>query len=299
MKKSCAYYASMIFLASMAHASPSMYVFGDSLSDSGNVFAATGGLEPPAPYFQGRFSNGFNWADDFAAAEGYSATASLAGGTNFAYGGAEVDPLHATSHDLTPNIGAQIQQFAFQGRSISNADLFAVWGGGNDLLDTSTAPAVVADNVIIHLNTLYALGARNFLVLNLPSLGDTPAVIATGSLNRSLAEIATNAFNTKLALDVSTFASKPGAHVHYVDVYSLEKQVNANPAAYGFTDVQSDYLTSGSGDPNNYVFWDNLHPTAHTHQLIARAAVAAVPEPCTLVAGAGLLVAALKRRYRA
>ena len=35
-----------------------MYVFGDSLSDNGNVLALTGGLYPPAPYFQGQFSNG-------------------------------------------------------------------------------------------------------------------------------------------------------------------------------------------------------------------------------------------------
>jgi outer membrane lipase/esterase len=37
------------------------YSFGDSLSDSGNLFAATSALgagTPGAPYFQGRFSNG-------------------------------------------------------------------------------------------------------------------------------------------------------------------------------------------------------------------------------------------------
>jgi len=41
-------------------------VFGDSLSDSGNLFAATMGTTPPPPYYQGRFSNGPVWVEDLA-----------------------------------------------------------------------------------------------------------------------------------------------------------------------------------------------------------------------------------------
>lgn len=34
-----------------------LYVFGDSLSDTGNTYKATQGIIPPSPpYFQGRFS---------------------------------------------------------------------------------------------------------------------------------------------------------------------------------------------------------------------------------------------------
>ena len=43
-----------------------IYAFGDSLSDNGNVFAATGMGFPPAPYAQGRFSNGPVWAENLA-----------------------------------------------------------------------------------------------------------------------------------------------------------------------------------------------------------------------------------------
>jgi len=38
------------------------YVFGDSLSDVGNVYAASGGAEPASPYYAGEFSNGPIWA---------------------------------------------------------------------------------------------------------------------------------------------------------------------------------------------------------------------------------------------
>ena len=48
-----------------------IYVFGDSLSDSGRLFAAT--QIPPPPYYQGRFSNGPIWIDYLGALPGFSA----------------------------------------------------------------------------------------------------------------------------------------------------------------------------------------------------------------------------------
>ena len=53
-----------------AHAQPysGIVIFGDSLSDTGNVRAATGGAFPnlaEGPYFNGRFSNGPIWVDFF------------------------------------------------------------------------------------------------------------------------------------------------------------------------------------------------------------------------------------------
>ena len=41
-----------------------LFVFGDSLTDSGNAFFLTAGAIPAAPYVEGRFSNGNNFADD-------------------------------------------------------------------------------------------------------------------------------------------------------------------------------------------------------------------------------------------
>ena len=63
-----------------------LFVFGDSLSDSGNIFAATGGLIPASPpYFNGRFSNGPIWVEHLAPALGFV----FDGATDFAFGGAE------------------------------------------------------------------------------------------------------------------------------------------------------------------------------------------------------------------
>jgi phospholipase/lecithinase/hemolysin len=83
-----------------------LFSFGDSLSDTGNLFTRTGGLFPvrtvnnstqPA-YSPGRFSNGDIWVDYFSKQIGQQTptpVASLnpttipAGGVNFAFGGAQ------------------------------------------------------------------------------------------------------------------------------------------------------------------------------------------------------------------
>ncbi|MFN7177524.1 MAG: hypothetical protein ACK4MX_11630, partial [Thermaurantiacus sp.] len=84
--------ATLLTSAATAQALPStLYVFGDSLVDAGNVFITTGGVTPnPAQgYFEGRFTNGLDFTDILQQALTGAPTApSLAGGTNFAFGGA-------------------------------------------------------------------------------------------------------------------------------------------------------------------------------------------------------------------
>ena len=67
------------------------YAFGDRLSDVGNDDTATfGGLPIDLIYADGRFSKGKAWVQDLAAKPGRGAAkASLLGGNDFAYGGAE------------------------------------------------------------------------------------------------------------------------------------------------------------------------------------------------------------------
>ena len=114
-----------------------LIVFGDSYCDVGNLYLATGGAEPAAPYYNMRFSNGPLWVDHVAGFMGVPLTASLAGGTDYAFGGAWVtQPQSVTG---VPSVPQQVETYLIQhgGKADPNA-LYILEGGGNDILDTTT-----------------------------------------------------------------------------------------------------------------------------------------------------------------
>ncbi len=188
-----------------------MVVFGDSLSDTGNLKRRLL-IFPNSPYWLGRFANGPNWTDYLAERTGLAVQ-------NHAYGGAV-----AVKHEDVPaeNIVAAIQQgaqffltgsVANQVRDYRELDLrdevvkepaevvYVLWGGANDyiskepftgdistLLDDPGSDAgyhrIVQEAVASlenQVRLLYAAGARSFVVLNLPNLGKTPIVMQNQS----------------------------------------------------------------------------------------------------------------------
>src|ERR1700734_910207 len=138
-----------IMLALLALASPgalaatasyaALYVFGDSYCDVGNLFAATGGFEPAAPYYNGRFSNGPIWLDHVAGFLGVPFKASLLGGTDYAFGGAWVTAPQVIPGGTIPSVPQQVELYLSQhgGKADPNA-LYVLEGGGNDILGTTT-----------------------------------------------------------------------------------------------------------------------------------------------------------------
>lgn len=74
---------------------------------------------------------------------------------------------------------------------------------------------------------------------------------------------------------------------------------------YGFTNVTDpcfDQATSSvCANPNSYLFWDGVHPTAHGAEIIGDAfAQQVVPEPTTLtLVGLGVATLSAMRRRRA
>ncbi len=172
----------------------SLSIFGDSMTDTGNVFLATGGAVPTAPYFSGRFSDGPVWVETLAEQLGFpgASTASLAGGNNYAFGGARTGAAGA------PVPGLLAQSAGLWGPLHPLADptgLFVLVGGGNDMRDArsafqtdspadqagrqAAAEAAVA-NLLANLNFLASKGAKNALIGNLPDLGATPEAVGLG-----------------------------------------------------------------------------------------------------------------------
>jgi len=63
-----------------------------------------------------------------------------------------------------------------------------------------------------------------------------------------------------------------------IDIFSTFQNVAASPAAFGLSNV-TDACFDGSGvigNPDDFLFWDSVHPTAAGHRLIAAAVLDAI-----------------------
>jgi outer membrane lipase/esterase len=205
------------------------------------------------------------------------------------------------------DIGNQLKLFTATnlGSAPSNA-LYAIWGGANDILDSTpsnaaTAGKTAADDLYQYILTLSSEGAKNFLWLNLPNLGETPLGISLGVTDEAALNAETAQFNGELALDLTTLKGD-GINVIGVDINALFNNIIGSKATYGFTNVTTP-AQGTSGDPNDYLFWDTEHPTTAADTLISDAAYDAYMAPEPLSAGLsvfGLLavLAALKLRRK-
>jgi len=190
--------------------------FGDSLSDVGNTYLAAG-IPPSPPYYQGHYSNGPIWLEYLANSLGVPApTASLAGGTDYAWGGAETGS--GLSYEGTPNIGSQISTYLASNTPLST-QLITIWGGANDFLNGGvTNPAVPVANLISEISTLAAAGGKQFLVPNLPLLGDLPATNTLPQANRDALNFLTLTFDSMLYSQLNQLQGKLGITMHQVDI---------------------------------------------------------------------------------
>lgn len=275
-----------------------MFVFGDSLSDNGNVYDSTSGIIPAPPYADGRFSNGPVYADYMAGRLGLPLDNLLSGGTNYAFGGAGTDFSVPEVSGANP-LSVQNQVDLFQAQHLlTGADpgaLYVVYAGGNNLQrGIDAAAAAPADAAAIRqatareaaaditgmIDLLHRTGAQHFLVPNAVPLGAAPTNAAAGALATSFAI----EFNTQLAAGV---ASLSGPNVALFDTFGFTEGVFADPAAFGFADVSNPCLTDASylgggtvcSEPDLHLFWDDLHPTTAAHLTLADAMLGALEEP--------------------
>lgn len=288
-----------------------MFIFGDSLSDTGMVFAATGGTFPPSPpAFAGRFSDGPVWVEYLAAGLGHASasTAFAFGGHNFAIGGART----GADGSFGPGTGILGQLFGLYAPSFGAAAdpsaLYVVAAGGNDLRDAAATGNVAigssaAGNVLFAVQTLVGWGARHILVTNGPSVGLAPEVVNFDPVSGDPPRIVLNpnyvadaaaaqaAFNGTLGaglaliesatagLDITAF-DLAGA----LDAVGLDALLNSG-ATYGLTGTGGYCFIPGlfqTETCDKSVFWDNLHPTGAVHAIVGAAALRAVPEPDAL-----------------
>jgi phospholipase/lecithinase/hemolysin len=252
-----------------------VYVFGDSNVDNGNVFIATGGTIPPSPpYDMGRFSNGLLWVEVMADELGLPNPApSLAGGTNYAWGGATTGP--GLSPFGTPNLGMQIDSFLAAERLFHGDELIVLQAGNNDLnialLPSFTAyePEVIANNFKDHIKELAKAGGRHFLVLNVGASYRQPSLIGTPDEDRFRHEF--RSLNRLLKKTLKKLAKKLGVTIAMFDYHSLTEEIFADPASYGLMNIKDAFLSVG-GDPDQFFWWDDFHLSRVTHAIVGEAA---------------------------
>lgn len=302
----------------------SMVVFGDSLADSGNnalvLDQLAGGVRTPTPlagpaipsfpYASNRYSNGPVWVEYLASSLGLSAQPSLAGGTNFAFGGARTGPAGSGfPYSLTDQVGGFLQA---TGGSAPGQALYVVEGGGNDARDVLTTllsggdPTAqiqaYADNMALIVKLLALAGADQFLLWNIPDIGYIPAIRAMGPTATAVASLYTGLMNQALVQALGGLAPSIADGIHLFDAYAALQDIATNPAAFGFADANNACAADPLcvANPSGYFFWDGIHPTTAGHQLMASLALVELPEPGSAVLVAlglfGLLVSV--RRVR-
>jgi cholinesterase len=311
----CRHFLTVIFVlfsvAASIQAAPftAVVVYGDSLSDNGNVYGKVG-FPPDPPYFQGRRSDGEVAVEYLASALGVplvdnawlGATTGVGnygdGGTTTSFG-TLLSPLPPLPGMLTTFTATQ----GSLGPYISNG-LFVIWGGANDFLAPSpsdTTPAAIIARAVTNELTLVgtlrgmSVAANHILVPGMPDLGLTPYFQSFGPIIAGQASAITNAFNNALAANLP-------AGVLFYDTAGLVRSIVANPAAYGLTNVTDPCFngTSVCSHPDQYLFYDDFHPTTAVHAIIGEAfAETVVPEPSTiLLMSAGLALCGWRVRRK-
>jgi len=277
-------------LAASHPAFDAIYVFGDSYSDVGNVFLASNGTIPsPAEgYYQGRFSNGPIWIDHLAGTYGVTITPSLAGGTDYAFGGAEVTqpvPVPGSTQPI-PSIPEQVATYLSQHNFKADPKaLYIIVGGGNDILNATggspdTLGGEIAYGVLSSIALLQHAGARYFFVPRLFNIGLLPASQATG--NSAFALAATQSLNKDLDGGLFIESFLPNTHIYRSDTYSLLQAMLTDGGHYGFTDISHPCLNTAAtpptlcSSPYTNFFWDLDHPTIFGHAFLAVAAEQAI-----------------------
>jgi outer membrane lipase/esterase len=260
-----------------------LVVFGDSLSDTGNLFAVTGGLAPAAPFVNGRFSTGPVFVELLGFNLGrYAAGSPVTGSINYAFGGSRTDTLATPG----PGMRTQLAAYTAAGGRFGPNDLVSILGGANNIFQGLPAAGASANppqalqpialaaatDINAITNSVAAAGAGTILVTNLPKLSLTPQFRNTAAA--PLADFGVTTFNGALYTGLqATAAANPNTNIIYMDLFKIGDVIAGNPGQFGVTNVtdQCALATPRCGDPG-YFYVDGVHPTALGHRLIANLA---------------------------
>ncbi len=271
-----------------------LVVFGDSLSDTGNLAF----VDFPPPYFENRISDGPVSADFLALNVGSNADRSghlldQTGGFNFAVAGGNI--VGADREDLSSQVTAYLDRT--NGDADSDA-LYLIFIGGNDirgLRSIASLPSAessiseIVASLEVQIDRLVAAGARAFLVPNVANIGRLPETIEKETSIpgvRARSELHSRAYNSALASMLEKYKTDRDVSLVEFDLFGALETILDNPASFGFSTVDE-----GCFDPSELEielecalfgferrpFFDSLHPSSATNRIISAQLTADLP----------------------
>lgn len=253
-----------------------LIIFGDSLSDTGNLYRLTNRTWPIVPpYYRGQYCNGRNWVAKLASYKKY----------NYAYVGATTDSDFIQGYTkmdtvAVPGVRQQVAKYYNEKLKNKTVDLsrtlFIVWAGGNDFNNNATVPPVMVVNSLLNsIKDLLAFGAKKLLIFNQPPINAFPYV-------RRLGQDAYFTYLTKQINDALTQkltqlqTNHSNAWIYMYDVHTLVNRMITNTTSIKFENVIDRCWTTVNmtvvrlcKNPRTYVYVDSLHFTSSAHRLIA------------------------------
>jgi outer membrane lipase/esterase len=286
----------------------SITVFGDSLSDPGNIPKFFGFNYPGPPYYENQFSNGPIYAKYLDGLFGISTPLQ-----DYAIGGAKTGVGNIGGLPGNPTIGlpnagidGELSYYLASNPRPGGNSLFIVWGGANDYfgdfpaveaqglsgaalksyLTGPTGPVTMTvSNIMADITRLARIGVKNFVVPNLPDLGATPSYNGDPTTAQEGAAI-TNAHNQALAQALGQLQRRLHVNITIVDIGAVFSDIVANPAKYGIDPAHTadECLLSPACVANHqhYLFWDDVHPTGFVQQQLAELFFSSLDGPTTV-----------------
>ena len=290
--------------SALAQSFSNVVVFGDSLSDSGNAAAASGLPLPPGTSFTTNPDP--VWAEIIAGAFGASGQNSLAGGPNYAFGGACMNPATPCDFDDVPTVTEQIgQHLSLRGGRLDPNALYTIWGGLNDIADSALGDPLnalghvlaAADVNAAQIRRLREAGARHVVVFNMPDASLAPFAVAQGPAAQAGLSALVAEYNKKLYAGIRE--NEEG--VVPININVALGALAANPGRYGLTNVTGTAcgepdagsalsiqcgpagspfpVTYAPGANETYLFADRSHPSGAVHAMLASLVTSTLAAP--------------------
>ncbi len=180
--------------------------------------------------------------------------------------------------------------FSKPSQDVVNHTLYVIWGGGNDYM-AGDKPENVVSHLISSMESILNYSTDNqkvyFMIPNLPDISKSPyGVIHNDKDYASLTKEHNILLKKEIAAQITDNPKyKEKAVVILVDVAKAYTDILEQAEQYGFTNTtkacfEGGYLPDNNskdcGDSKNYIYWDDIHPTSHTHCEIAKTALEAM-----------------------